>query len=85
VAGPVKVTSVTFAVHLWFGHDPAGACGVADVTVKTYCPFLGVRRGPEAAVTSVVKVCRRGTYRRHQAKGAKRFIWFVPDGFLVAD
>jgi hypothetical protein len=30
----VNATSVTVAVHIGFGHDPGGAVGVSDVTVK---------------------------------------------------
>jgi hypothetical protein len=38
---------VTVAVHLGFGHDPAGADGAFDVTVYGDWPFLGVANGPE--------------------------------------
>jgi hypothetical protein len=41
VASP-KWTSVTVAVHIGFGHDPAGAVGETVVTVKRNEPFLGV-------------------------------------------
>ena len=30
----VNATSVTVAVHFGFGHDPGGAVGVFDVTMK---------------------------------------------------
>jgi hypothetical protein len=40
----VNATSVTVAVHLGFGHDPAGAVGAVVVTVYGGC---GVGNGPE--------------------------------------
>jgi hypothetical protein len=43
----VNATSVTVAVHLGFGHDPAGAVGAVVVTVYADWPFLGVANGPE--------------------------------------
>jgi hypothetical protein len=52
VAVPVKATSVTLAVHLGFGHEPAGAEGATVVTVYLTEPFLGVGWGPEEPAAS---------------------------------
>jgi hypothetical protein len=47
IVAVVNATSVTVAVHLGFGHDPAGAEGAFVVTVYGLWPFLGVGNGPE--------------------------------------
>jgi hypothetical protein len=47
IVAVVNATSVTVAVHLGFGHDPAGAVGAFVVTVYGLWPFLGVENGPE--------------------------------------
>ena len=47
IVAVVNVTSVTVAVHLGFGHDPAGAVGAVVVTVYGLWPFLGVGNGPD--------------------------------------
>jgi hypothetical protein len=47
IVAVVNVTSVTVAVHMGFGHDPAGAVGAVVVTVYGLWPFLGVGNGPE--------------------------------------
>jgi hypothetical protein len=51
----VNVTSTTLAVHISFGHDPAGAVGVADVRFLNW-PLRGVGVGPREAVEVVVKL-----------------------------
>jgi hypothetical protein len=56
VASLVNTTSVTVAVHLGFGHEPAGAVGASDVTVKRAEPFLGVAKGPLLPATPVLKL-----------------------------
>ena len=55
VASP-NSTSTTSAVHIGFGHEPGGAEGVSDSTVKRNWPFLGVARGPLVPATVVVKL-----------------------------
>jgi hypothetical protein len=57
----VNATSVTVAVHIGFGHDPAGAVGATDVTVNRAWPFLGVGNGPLLPATVVVKLCPGAT------------------------
>ena len=53
----VKLTSVTVAVHIGFGHDPAGAVGVADVRFLNWnWPLRGVGVGPREPVEVVVKL-----------------------------
>ena len=52
----VNVTSVTVAVHIEFGHEPAGAVGVVVDTSNRYWPFLGVGTGPLLPATVVVKL-----------------------------
>lgn len=52
----VNDTPVTLAVHLGFGHDPAGAVGASEVTVNRAWPFLGVEKGPLLPTTVVVKL-----------------------------
>ena len=56
IVAVVNATSVTVAVHLGFGHDPAGAVGASVVTVYGLWPFLGVRNGPEDPVAVNVKL-----------------------------
>jgi ethanolamine utilization microcompartment shell protein EutS len=56
VASLVNATSVTVAVHIGFGQEPAGAVGVFDVTVKRAEPFLGVAKGPLLPVVVVAKL-----------------------------
>jgi hypothetical protein len=56
VASLVNSTSVTVAVHFGFGHEPAGADGAFDSTVKRAWPFLGVAKGPLVPVTPVLKL-----------------------------
>jgi hypothetical protein len=56
VASLVNTTSVTVAVHFGFGHEPGGAVGAFDVTVKLAWPFRGVAKGPLAPVTPVLKL-----------------------------
>jgi hypothetical protein len=43
----VNDTSVTVAVHIGFGHDPAGAVGAFVLTVYGDWPFRGVGNGPD--------------------------------------
>ena len=47
IVAVVNATSVTVAVHLGFGHEPAGAVGAVVVTVYADWPFLGVANGPD--------------------------------------
>jgi hypothetical protein len=56
VASLVNSTSVTVAVHIGFGHEPGGALGASDVTVKRAWLFLGVGKGPLVPVTPVLKL-----------------------------
>jgi hypothetical protein len=56
IVAVVNCTSVTVAVHFGFGHEPAGAVGTSDVTVKRAEPFLGVGCGPPLPVDVVVKL-----------------------------
>jgi hypothetical protein len=49
-------TSTTSAVHIGFGHEPGGAEGVSDSTVKRNWPFRGVARGPLVPATVVLKL-----------------------------
>jgi hypothetical protein len=58
----VNSTSVTVAVHIEFGHEPAGADGAFDVTVKRAWPFLGVGKGPLLPVVVVVKFWPGATF-----------------------
>jgi len=51
----VKVTSVTVAVHIEFGHEPGGAVGAVVVTLNLNWPFLGVGTGPVVPATVVLK------------------------------
>jgi hypothetical protein len=55
VASP-NSTSTTSAVHIGFGHEPGGAEGAADSTVKRNEPFLGVARGPLVRAAVVLKL-----------------------------
>ena len=53
----VNFTSVTVAVHMSFGHEPAGALGVVvDTFLKLYEPFRGVGRVPVPPVALKVKL-----------------------------
>jgi len=56
IVAVVNSTSVTAAVHFGFGHEPAGALGVAVVTLNDVWPFLGVGCGPPLPVDVVVKL-----------------------------
>jgi hypothetical protein len=56
IVAVVNCTSVTVAVHIGFGHERAGAIGVAVVTLKDAWPFLGVGCGPPLPVDVVEKL-----------------------------